>query len=537
MSHLWGVALATLAAVLLRLFHLSEQSLWVDEVVTWHNAGIGVDLTLKYIFQNDHGPLQQVILHNLGILFGDSEFVLRIPSAVVGVALVPVMAGLAGAILGPRAIAPTAWLCALSPFLVWYGQEVRNYSFAMLFATSAAWAAVRWRDGGGLAWAVLFVLSCWFGLLSNLSVVLVLPVLFLYVALPHGGTRGRPLAALVAGSALIALESPWLVEYAQRLAWSRLMPAREVIPGEAPLRGATTFTLGAYPFTFSSFSVGYTLGPSLHELHVASPWRVALGYWHLLVPAAIVFALLTLRGIAALIRSPYRLLFVVGLILLPLLGVTYAAVQNYKVFNPRYVSAGISGFYLLLVAGWLAFGPRLRAWVTLAVLLLWGVSLWNYYFVERYGKEDYRSATFWLAERVSPDDQLIASANYAPLDYYWRDRQPAYEHYWIGHTHDPEVMAAKFLAMEDSTRVTWVVISRSSLEDPEGRLDRYLIEERGAEADHFPGVRIYRLEPTRPERNEGSAKGDRAALPPAASPWPGGVSGNVAPMQRRQPIG
>jgi uncharacterized membrane protein len=521
------------AALVLRLFHLGEQSLWVDEVVTWHNAGIGVDLTLKHIFQNDHGPLLQFLLHNMTMYLGDSEVVLRLPSVVAGVALVPVMAGLARAILGPRAVVPIAWVCALSPFLVWYGQEARNYSFAILFATMAAWAAVRWRDGGGKGWGVLFVLACWMGLLSNLSVALVLPVLFLYVALPHGGTRGRPLAAAVALLSLVVLESPWIAEYAQRMAWERLVPARAALPGEEPLRGETTFSIGGYPFTASCFSVGYSLGPSLRELHFGSPWQVALSHWPVLVPAVFLFGLLALRGIAALSRSPYRLVFVLGLIVVPILGVTYASVQNFKVFNPRYVSAGIAGFYLILVAGWLALRPRVRVLAAVGILLLWGVSLWNHYFVPEYGKEDFRSATFWLSQQISPGDQLIASANYAPLNYYWREREPSYEHYWIGYTRDPELMISKFTQMEDSTRVTWVVISRSFFHDPDGRLDSYLLEERGARVDHFAGVRIYRLPPRAGDR----VRGPRASVSFPVSPWTGGVSDKVPAMSRRQPIG
>lgn len=498
------MAAACLVAGLLRVYHLGHQSLWVDEVITWQSAGGLYPLIVRHFFANVHGPLHQFFVFVWIQLFGDSELALRLPSALATVALVPVFAALARRLLGERAWAPAAWMAALSPFLVWYGQEARNYSFALLFAVLAAWAAVRWHQRAGRGDGLLFVLAAWGGVLSNLNVALVLPVLLAYVALPHGGRPGRPWAAAGAVAALFVLEIPWLLEYANRVAWHRLAPGREALPGEVPLRGASTFTWGAYPYTLWVFSLGYTLGPSLGELHVSSPWQAALAHWPVVLAGAAVFAWMGLRGLGALGRRPADLLLVLGLVLLPILFVTYFALQNFKPFNPRYVAAGLPAYYLLLLAGWLTLGRRRRRLAAVLVLCLWGGSLWHHYHDSAYGKEDYRGAVRWLAARIEPGDRLIAANSAGVLTYYWRGHAPPFENYWLGFAADPVRMRERFDRMAGVDTTAYVVVTRPFELDPEGRFGRFLRRERGAQAAEFFGVTVYRVPPRRgPSRTGG----------------------------------
>ena len=493
-----AVLLAALAGLLVRWFRLGEQSLWVDEIFTWHNAEIGGVLSAGDVFSTDHGPLLQVLLHVLGGWFGDSEFVMRFPSVIAGTLAVLVFAGLAARLLGREAAVPAAWCAALSPFLVWYGQEARNYAFAILFSMAAIWAAVAWKERGGLRRGIVFTLCAWLGILSNLNVLLLLPVLFVYLLWPRGGGAVRPAAVLAAFLALGALESPWIFDHVRRLDVVRLVPGREALPGEVPLRHGTTFTPMGYPFTAYVFSVGYTLGPPMSALHTSSPLRATLAYWPVLVPSALLFGWLGLSGLWGLRHRPRALWLSLAIVLVPTILVTYFAMQNFKVFNPRYVSSGLAGYYLILVAGWLAQSSRGRLVATAGVVGLWGGSLLHLYYDPQFGREDFRPATVWLGAQARPGDQLLAAGNYSPLDYYWRDREPRYEVFWLGYAADPATMRAKFEAQVDPGVRTWVVVSRPYLDDLEGRFEEYLRRERGAVRVEFSGVRIYRLSPEAP---------------------------------------
>lgn len=485
--------MATAAAVLLRLFHLGDQTLWADEFLTWKSAHIGTRLPWLDVLQNDHGPLVQALLHAWGTIAGESEVALRLPAALATVAMVPLFAALAGRLLGPASRVPAAWIVALAPFLVWYGQEARNYAFVMLFATAAAWAAVRWHERRRTRDGALFVLFGWLAMRSNLNAAFVLPVLLAWIALPHGRRGGMLRPALLAAAALVVLELPWAIEFADRYPMSRLVPGREIPVAEEMLRDETTFSWGAYPFTFWVFTVGYTLGPSLYELHEGSPWRAALAHWPALLAVVVVFGGLALAGAWSLRRRPAVLFFAGALVLVPLACVTYLSLHNFKPFNPRYVSSGIAGYLLFLVAGWTSLGTRARYAAAAAVIVLWGWALGNLYFVPRYGKENYRGATQYVAAHITADDQLIGAGNSGLLDYYWRDRKPEYRHYKLTHVADPGRMRRAFAALRDPSREAFVIVSRPYLFDRDRRFERYLVDELGAKRTHFQDAEVYRL--------------------------------------------
>jgi len=488
-----SVGFATAVALALRIFLLGHQSLWVDEYLTWHTANVGQPLPFSDILRNDHGPLLQMVLHAWTSLVGDSEFSLRLPSALATTALVPVFAALAARVLGVGLAGPAAWMVALSPYLVWYGQEARNYAFAMLFSTLAALAAWEWHERGEARQGAWFVLWAWLGLLSNLNVVLVLPFLLAWVALPHDGRPGQWKSALAAVLALAVLEAPWALAYSRFTLYSRLAPMSPVQPANTTIREGTIFSWGAYPFTFSAFSVGYSFGPSLLELHDGSPYQVAMRYWPWLLPMAIVFAVLALAGVLALWRDRSRLVFCAGLVILPLVCVTYFSLRNFKVFNPRYVSSGIAGYYLILLAGWAFLPPAWRRVATVLVLAMWGWSLGHHYFDPKNAKEDYRAATAWLAPRIHAEDQLIGAGSPAMLEYYWRGRQPAHDSFWLGLAADSLNMATQFDSLRDSRKVAYVLVSRPYAFDPRGRFESFLMASPGVEKTVFHGVTLYRL--------------------------------------------
>ena len=72
----------------------------------------------------------------------------------------------------------------------------------------------------------------------------------------------------------------------------------------------------------------------------------------------------------------------------PLAGLTYLAVENVKVFHPRYAAVAAPMFLVVWAAALADLRPRLRAGALAAVGALWIVALGHHYFDPRYGKED-----------------------------------------------------------------------------------------------------------------------------------------------------
>lgn len=151
------LAAITLAAAALRLPWLAVDSLWFDEAATWSQLdGSFADMVSRTLRDN-YPPLYNTLAWPLVQLFGDAERVLRLPAALLGVALPP-MAYALGARAGGRAAGLlAALLLALSPFHVWYSLEARMYSLLALTACAYAWAALRDLDRPSRGSGVLLV--------------------------------------------------------------------------------------------------------------------------------------------------------------------------------------------------------------------------------------------------------------------------------------------------------------------------------------------------------------------------------------------
>ena len=461
---------ATLVAALLRLFRLGHQSLWIDEQFTLAAAGLPGRIVWRDLLDNVHGPLHTLAVALAATLGGDSEWVLRLPSALAGIALVPAMAWLARAWTGRETVAPAVWLTAGSPFLVWYSQECRNYAFLILgsvLATAALFELARRCDARGVA---RYGLAAAAAALSNLSFALLLPLHAWRWLAPGPTRRARLVSAAVVSGALLLAVSPWLPAIGGIWDWSRLAPGRAVPAGEAGLRGQHTMHAAAVPFALHAFAMGYSGGPSLRALR-AEPAAAVRAHLPELVLAGLVFGLLGVLGLRAVARR--RLLTDTGLWLVaPALVVSYFAANNFKVFHPRYVAVSLPCLLLVVAAGLADLAPRARRALALAVALLWAGSLARATFEPEYGREDYRTAMSHVRAGFTPGERVLAVGAPEPVEWYGRGLPVA--RWWLGFAARPERMQQ---TLSDSLAVapgTWVVLSRAEDDDPEGRCARWL---------------------------------------------------------------
>ncbi|MCW5851727.1 MAG: glycosyltransferase family 39 protein [Anaerolineae bacterium] len=127
-----------------RLVNLGSRSLWLDEILTILRArGPAISDVIAVIRATpDQMPLYELSLWLLRG-FGESEFIVRLPSALAGSALVWVMYWLGKELFNPLVGLFAALLIAILPFGIWYSQEARPYAFLMLFASCQALAAYR----------------------------------------------------------------------------------------------------------------------------------------------------------------------------------------------------------------------------------------------------------------------------------------------------------------------------------------------------------------------------------------------------------
>jgi len=412
------VTLVLLVALLLRLYHLSSQSIWVDEMLTLFWSGFTAPLTAIDIFGNLHGPLHTILVFLWTRLAGESEFALRFPSVVFSVLSLIAIYRLILKLSDSRTALIAMAVIAFSPFHIWYAQEARNYSMLLFFSTlsfESFLSLLSQPDRNNFGKYVLLTFAAF---LSNMSMAFVVIVqdIFFFVSPRKLSFRSLFMAHIL----LALLLLPWLIGMYQRVEFHRLARTTPYAESEF-LRGGTTFTPFALPYTFFVFSVGYSLGPSLRELHESARLASFARYAPVLVPTAIAFALAFLLGIISF-RNRRRLLFLLLLwIALPLAILSFFGVKNFKPFNPRYLMVSYPAYVLLLAEGLRHRRPAfLRLGLGTLILVTMLLSLWNYYNVTEYAKDDFRSAARTLETEFVQGDVLFTEGTYEPLIYYGR---------------------------------------------------------------------------------------------------------------------
>jgi mannosyltransferase len=158
----WLVVLGlTLVAAALRFATLTHQSLWFDEAQAVHEMRLSLGAMLHTWSVNEPNPPLYFVVGWLWThVFGASAAGLRSLSAVIGTATVPLAYLAARELVSRRASLFAAALVTLSPFMVWYAQEAREYALlAALSAASLLFFARVWRASAGrrdLIWWTVF---------------------------------------------------------------------------------------------------------------------------------------------------------------------------------------------------------------------------------------------------------------------------------------------------------------------------------------------------------------------------------------------
>ena len=159
-SEAWLVAGITIIAAALRFATISHQSYWFDEAQAVHELRLSFGSMLHaWSAYEPNPPLYFVLAWPWAHVLGTGELALRSLSALLGTVTVVLVYLCGRELVSRRAGLYAAALAALSPFLIWYSQEAREYMLlSALAAASLLCFARAWNSGTGrrLAWWALF---------------------------------------------------------------------------------------------------------------------------------------------------------------------------------------------------------------------------------------------------------------------------------------------------------------------------------------------------------------------------------------------
>ncbi|MBV8713244.1 MAG: glycosyltransferase family 39 protein [Solirubrobacterales bacterium] len=163
-AEIWFLAGIVAVGAWLRFAGLGAQSYWFDEAQAAHELHLSLGSMLSFMVEHETNPPLYFVLGWAWVhVFGAGEVALRSLSALAGTATI-VLAYLCGRELVSRAAGLlAAALTALSPFMIWYSQEAREYMLlAALCGASLLFFARSWREPSRrnvVGWAVFSALA------------------------------------------------------------------------------------------------------------------------------------------------------------------------------------------------------------------------------------------------------------------------------------------------------------------------------------------------------------------------------------------
>jgi 4-amino-4-deoxy-L-arabinose transferase-like glycosyltransferase len=385
-GQIWLPTAIILAGFALRLAGLGRQSLWYDETVSAFLAALSPADLIAHTARDIHPPGYYLLLHFWSLISGNSELALAYFSAFFGTLLIPLSYVLAKILLNRNTAGWAAFLVAISPFHIWYSQEVRMYTLGAtcgLLVTICGVLALRGRS------------RCWLGYITAAAVglyalyyfsflLIVLNLWFLFAVLKPK-VRTQPLTYFVGANVIVLiLYLPWLPT-----AW-RQATNPPVPPWRTPPSAALVATE-----SWTALSLGQSVEP-------AQVWPLLL----------LTLALLAL-GLMSMPRQTAALL--AGYTFGPLLLIVALSTIT-PLYHVRYVFTYAAGFNILLAAGLYYLATRTHRWLAagIALILLAGslFSIYQLHTNPRYQADDFRAAVRFIDEQRQPGDALLVNAGY-----------------------------------------------------------------------------------------------------------------------------
>ncbi len=184
----------TLGTVL-RLYRLDFQSLWLDEIYAvnvarntpWEVAPNYNGNLLEFLRHWDIGtpPLYYWVLSTFEVI-SDSDFMVRIPSAIFGILTIPLLYKTGCTLFGKREGVIASALLAFSSFNIWFSQMARSYAmftFLSLLIFYFYMQIMKDRQKKNNRYWLGFVVASVLGAYTHYYTFLILGLLFVYWAI------------------------------------------------------------------------------------------------------------------------------------------------------------------------------------------------------------------------------------------------------------------------------------------------------------------------------------------------------------------
>lgn len=422
----------------LRLFRLGANSLWYDETVSLLLARADLAELIRHTAGDIHPPLYYLLLHFWIRLAGWSEFSAAFLSLWFGALLVALVYRATREWLGARGIAcVAALLVAVSPYNIWYSQEVRMYTVGATLGLLSVYFLRRMLTREKIFTRDFFAYALFtaLGFYTLYYFVFLMVFQWLWVAYRAASNAKRqacnanglprahyrlPLVFLLSQLALVLLYLPWFAIAFRQALDPPVPPWREFTPLPRVLLE-----------TFSALLWGQSVDPiTFAPLTLLA--LLPIGVWLWRATQAAINKQKAAFGYAV---SPW---FLFAYTFIPLATLYLFSLWK-PLYHARYIFTYAPAFYILAAGAWVFTASSFMKWfrarrdnlaialAALALLIglgftaLTGYSLYNFWFNPQYAEDDLRGAVNYIAERWRPGDVILVNAGYAypALEYYF----------------------------------------------------------------------------------------------------------------------
>jgi uncharacterized membrane protein len=443
-----SIAAILLVAFALRLYRLGYQSIWYDEGVSIHLAQKSLAALTAHTAGDIHPPFYYYLLHFWIRAAGSSEFAVAFLSLIFGLFLVPLVYRIGRHLCNPMVGSLAALLVAISPYNLWYSQEMRMYTLGASLGLVSLYSLLRLlASAEGKVYWVGYILSAALGLYTLYYFAFLLVFLNLFIlswwlwGRRQGGGTLVPWHWVLAQLAVFLLYLPWLpIALHQAMdppvpPWRAFTPFWQVVveSWSALALGQSVEPRAIWPVLVTMamiYSLGVVyVGTGFKTQDTSKPLKPPLRTLFRLSRACILYLA------SYILHPPSYILW--GYTFVPVLAIYLASLWT-PLFHVRYVFTYSPAFYILLAAGlaWLRERWRLGLWLALSLIVAASAySIYNSHFDPRYAADDHRAAVGYIADRWRPGDAILINAGYAYptfLYYYngpivWRGRLVDYD--------------------------------------------------------------------------------------------------------------
>ena len=426
-----GLLLIIALALGLRVYDLSRAPLWLDEFAAMESSagrglahmfapnGVPIEHPISYtkmdpgaglgdVWRNldtdTHPPLYFLLLHVWRRMFGDSPGAIRMLSALLSIAAIPLLFDAARITVGRG---PALWACglmAVSNQLIYHAQEARNYPLLVLFACGTLAALARLKAHGYAVGRIVALGVCVFGMMLTHYYALGAALatgLYVLIAM-RGRTRWSAVASLL------------IVAVVYLLTWGPQMPAQMRVANAADTRLWSLSSEWELPL-YAASSLFCQIGDVPLEVHWLPQASIVLAGIVLVVPVL----MFRRRGL-----GPLSLWWTWAVCTIGVVYLSDYLRHTALIVIPRYLTPAAPAVFVILAA---ALPARLGIWRYTLPLVAGVISLLYLTNVYHDPRDNWRTIAGYVDSQAGRDDAIVfyghqypwrARASYLSLGYY-----------------------------------------------------------------------------------------------------------------------